>query len=209
MFVLLAGIVTLGSVQLASAEISIDVGERSATVEARYRLVEIVDPVRFVMIRLREQSVHLTNTAPGDVADIRASSGLYEFTVAPSRSGELIVSVRYEVTGNLDRIPILNPDVATAPGSKSVHIRVNGIAADAALKDAFPRLVLDANGVASASLENLPSLVRLPSLQGTWSTNRVAEVVVALLVLFATLIWIVRRRLLGIGQHAGGTAPAC
>ncbi|MFQ5703237.1 MAG: hypothetical protein ACE5HT_04370 [Gemmatimonadales bacterium] len=192
---LLAGAVAVVQGRLESSDISIELAERSAVVEARYRIVDSNLPIRFVLIKLQGQHVRLEGM-PTDstIVGVQAQAGAYEFTVMPSSSGGRTVSVRYEVSGNLERIPILNPAAPTDPARSTVVIRVRGVPSDAAIGDAFPRLTREPSGVVSATLENVPSVVRLPVAEGEWSTNRLADASVALLVLLSSVLWLLRQR---------------
>ncbi len=195
MLLALVSVIAVAQGQLESSDISIDLNERSAVILARYQIVNATRPVRFVLIKLRGQEIRL-DAAPGDssIVDVHSKAGLYEFTVIPSNSGIRTVSVRYEVSGKVDRIPILNPDVPTDPATGAVSIKIRGVPASAALSDAFPRLVRDRDGSVSATLPNLPSVVRLPAAMGDWSTNRLSDLSVALLIVLSSILWLLRQR---------------
>lgn len=205
MLLVLVSAIAVAQGQLESSDISIDLNERSAVIQARYRIVDAVRPVRFVLIKLRGQDVRL-DAAPGDssIVDVHSKAGLYEFTVIPSSSGLRTVSVRYEVSGNVDRIPILNPDAPTDPATGAVRIKIQGVPTNAALNDAFPRLVRDRDGSVSATLPNVPSVVRLPAAEGDWSTNRLSDLSVALLIVLSSVLWLLRQRHVSARRSVSG-----
>lgn len=189
--------------QLDSADVVIEIGEMSAVVEARYRIIETAKPVTFILIKLSGQDVQLeVVSTSSDAVEVDTLPGFYQLAVHTRDTAEQVVSVRYVVTGNLARIPVLIPGVPTIPGVSGVRIRIYGIGPDANLRDAFPRLERAADGGVTAQPDNLPSFIRLPPAGGSWSTNRVAEAAVVLLVLFATAFWLLRRRILVLGRPA-------
>ena len=190
-----AGAIAVAAAQLASADISVSLGDRSAVVSARYHIRHAPGPVRFVLMRLRGQTAYLAEALPpGGVTGVRVARGLYEFTVTPADSHETIVSVRYEVTGALTRIPVLGPEAPTEPGSGAVRIRVAGVPETASLEHGFPRLAREADGTAVARLDNLPSLIRLPPARGSLHVNRISDISVVLLVALGLSFWLLRRR---------------
>ena len=199
MLLALVSAITIAQGQLESSDIAIDLNERSAVIQARYQIVDATRPVRFILIKLGGQEVRL-DAGPGDssIVDVHSKSGLYEFTVIPSNSGIRTVSVRYEVSGNVDRLPILIPDIPTDPATGTVRITIHGVPASAALNDAFPRLVRGMNGSVSATLPNVPSVVSLPAAVGDWSTNRLSDLAVALLIVLSSVLWLLRQRYLSV-----------
>ncbi len=197
----LASAAAIAVAQLDSADVVIEIGETSAVVEARYRIIQNAKPVTFILIKLSGQDVQLeVVTTSSDVVEVDTLPGFYQLAVHTRDAAEQVVSVRYVVTGNLTRIPVLIPGVPTMPGVSGVRIRIYGIGPDASFRDAFPRLERAADGGVTAQPDNLPSFIRLPPVGGGWSTNRAAEAAVALLVLFATAFWLLRRRILVLGR---------
>lgn len=203
MFPPFATLIAIAAGQLDSAHVSIELDAKSAMVEARYHIAESADPIRFVLIKLNAQHLRMSIISGAEATvSLDTLPGLYAFTLAPSDWRETVVSVRYEVTGDLARIPLFIPSTPTEPGFGGVRILIRGVGSYAVLNDAFPRLVRATDGSVTARPENLPSFVRLPPNRGSWTTNRVADVSVALLVLFATVSWVLRRRVLVIRRSA-------
>jgi hypothetical protein len=184
------------SVQLASAEISIELAENTAVVEARYELSEPVDSLRLSLIRFPDQHVE---PEPFDVLEPstrwEAESGLTWVTVSLT-SGERIAHtarLRYRVTGTLARIPIPVPEVPAEPGLEAVTLTVRGLPS-ARLLDGFPRLVRLPDGSAEAGLDNVPGFFRRPPASEAWSVSRGAQWFVVLLVAGGSAAWALRAR---------------
>jgi hypothetical protein len=175
--------------QMTAATVSIDFQGDSALVEARYDAVVSADSLGFTLIRLSDQSLRLAGV---DGGVLEPTAGLYRLR-APLSNGEG-ATIRYVVGRDLSRIPIAVPDIAPPLDGASVSIYVSGLSRDAALDEGFPRLLLLDDGSASARLESLPGLLRVPPDLGHWSVSQMADASVALLVVFATVFWFYRRQ---------------
>jgi hypothetical protein len=194
---------TLGSAvlaQLLAADISIDLRADSALVEARYEILEPVDSVGFAVIRLQGQELH---PLPGSPPITLSTTGLYRFSVANAGAPMQEVSLRYVVRGDRARVPIAVPDASPVVEGAHVRMRVSGLASSASLDDGFPRLVPQVGGAAAATLETVPSFLRVPPDVPGWSINRLADASVIVLVLLATAFWLVRRRV-HVAQPSNG-----
>lgn len=168
--------------QLAAAQFQIAVAADTARVDARYELAGPRDSIRLALIRLPGQTVRVEATDGLEQSEL---AGLTRLIV--SRAGA-VITVRFTVTGRLDRIPLPVPDRPTLPGAKRISITVDGLAPSARLAEAFPRL-RPAGGSARAELANVPSLVRLPPERGGWTLTDLTEAFVLVLVLGASAAW--------------------
>ena len=173
------------SAQLAAARAEIDMSGPSARVEARYQIASGPARVRFVLMQVEGQRIQML-----DGHRLTPTRGLYELV---TDGGDTTVTVRYEVTGALERIPLFVPDVPTNPGVSQVSIRVRGLAPTTAIADGFPRFTADGDSAVVARPENVPSFILLRP-RSALSTNRLADAFVALLVVGATAFWVYRRR---------------
>jgi len=172
----------------------IELGNSRTVVEARYEIGVPFDSLALNIIRLPGQKVSLMAADMTDKIESDTLTGLYRLLLTPASGSGTMALVRYEVTGELSRIPLAVPEIPTGPGAKSVRISLRGFNAYAALAEGFPRFELRADGTAVAELDNVPGLVRLPPNRGQWSVNRISEIVVVLLVVLASSYWLKRRR---------------
>jgi len=181
--------------QLNTADVAIVIDSNTASVEARYEFAQAVDSLVFHVIKLREQRFQLlpdpSSLAHTTVAEL---PGLYNITVARSTGDARRTLLRFEIGGDVSRIPLPVPNLPLEPGAGGVRIEIVGVGTQASLGDGFPRLTRESDGTAVAQLENMPGFVRLPPNQDEWSTNRLADVAVVLLVVASILYWLSRRR---------------
>lgn len=177
--------------QVAAADISIDLGSDSALVDARYELVASVESVDLTLIRLKGQSLRFPSGNPPITSSAR---GLYRLNI--EHGGEPIreACLQYVVLGDLSRVPIAVPDLSPVAEGARVRVKVSGLSRTASLEDGFPRLIPQVPGRAAAELETVPNFLRAPPDARSWSVNRLADTSVLVMVLFATAIWLVRRR---------------
>ncbi len=167
--------------QLGSATIDIEVTDSTAVVRARYGIIDATETVRVVVMRFAGQQVEWLD---GPV--FRASEGLYESSVP---DGVSQVQLRYEVTGDLDRIPLPVPSIPLASTAGTVSIRVTG-GAPVRLDDTFPRFAADGGGLV-ARPSSVPSFVRVPGGNRLF-TNSVADGVVLAMVMLAVAVGVWR-----------------
>lgn len=181
--------------QLAAADVRIDVSPLRAFVEARYEFVAVPDTLRLVAPRLDGLRIRVNEvTSSGRVLPFRSERGAILIPIVPTGPA-LSVELRYEIReAGAHRIPLFVPDAPAAASAGTVRIRLTGVAEHARLIDAFPRLTREPDGATVATLANVPSLVRLPPAEGSWSTNRVADLAVIVLVAGSSLLWLLRRR---------------
>jgi len=181
--------------QLRAADFTIVIDAGSAVVAALYEFEPAVDTLTFNVIKLRGQRLQLLPVVDQDAALAMAElPGLYSITVERGTEDIQHVTLTYQVTGQIPRIPLPVPSLPPKPGAASVRITLTGIGTEASLRDGFPRLTREPDGSAQAQLENLPGFIRLPPNRDEWNTNRLADGAVMLLVLAGTLYWLHRRR---------------
>lgn len=181
--------------QLSTVDVVIVLDTASAMVEARYEFEQVDDSVTFSAIKLRGQGFRFV-TGSDSIArtTLTEISGLYSIRVTQQTADLHTIRVRYEITGDISRIPLPVPDIPIEHGAGGVRIALTGVSSEASLTDGFPRLTRESDGTAVARLDNLPGFVRLPPNQDEWSTNRLADAAVLLLVVASTLYWLGRRR---------------
>lgn len=187
---LLAAIGTAVLSQLGAAVISIDIGRDSALVAAEYELRGTDAPLELTIIRFRRQRLRLPDNAAWAVESM---PGLYRLTGSHTEKTGGGSGLTYTVSGDLSRIPVALPAVTPPPDGAVIRIEVRGLSQTSAWNDAFPRLEPQPDGSAIAVLESLPAFLRTPPDGREWSANRIADMCVALLVLFATLFWWLRQ----------------
>ncbi len=175
--------------QLSSATIRIDFGRNSATVGAVYRFAARPDSqVSLVLIRL-----------PGQVVDglvigggaIERHPDLTRIRALPDSTGS--VAIRFRVEGDLSRIPIPVPSLATDGRTKVVELQIGGAHDFANFAEAFPRFGREDGRPAVARLASVPSVVQVPH-RGGWPVLRLLDWSVVLVVIAILVGWAVRRR---------------
>lgn len=187
---LLATVLSVQQV-LDTALVWIDVADHRAAVRASYHLSTPSDSVRLAVMVLGGQRIEMRGESG---SELTPAGGLAHFTVLADSGDGRRANIRYDVLGNLDRIPIFVPPAPTRPAESVVRIVIDGVAPGARLEDGFPRLVRRGERVVVAVPENLPSFVRLPPPKGTLSINRVAEGMVLVLLFGASGYWVLRQR---------------
>jgi hypothetical protein len=167
-----------------TAAIRIDLGQHPVSVEASYRFTPATDTaISFVLIRLPGQTIE----GP-DHHRVEHLGGLTRIHGVPDQTGE--VAIRFRVAGDRARIPIPVPSIPAGRGA--VEIRLSG-ADGIAVSEAFPRLAATGEGVFSARLGAIPSVVQLPSRTGPPLLRWLDWLVVGM-VAAATAGWVARRR---------------
>jgi hypothetical protein len=180
--------------QLGTADVGIDIRTGSVTVDARYEFDVAIDSLHFSVIKVLGQQFRLVPDAdPIGQLSLTELPGLYRIRVNP-HADETQVDLRYQISGDVFRIPIAVPNLPAKAGGNGVRIVITGVSPNAAVRDGFPRLARQPDGTAVARMENLPSLIRLPPNEGELSANRLADGAVVLLVLVTTAYWVVWRR---------------
>ncbi|MFQ6045042.1 MAG: hypothetical protein ACE5PT_01615 [Gemmatimonadales bacterium] len=183
------------ALQLAAADVTIEIHPDSAVVQARYELAAERDSVRLSLIRLRGVSV-TPDPGSGRWLPMTGGGGYWITAYSAQRTAYL----RYVVTGDLSRIPVAVPEIPADPAEEGVALRVLGVNSTARLRDGFPRLEPGRDGWAVARLANVPSFVRLPPETGVLSASGAAQTFVVLLVAGSSVAWALygwRRRRVG------------
>ncbi len=186
-------------VQLAGADIAIELSADTAIVDSRFALRSSFDPQRFSLTRIPDQRIEPLELedAPAGLPTWETRRGLIWITFptpAPTGDDRGVVRLRYRVSGRLERIPLPVPQIAAQPGQGAVTVRVRGIDTSARLLDGFPRLAWQADGWAVARLDNVPGFVRRPPTGSAWSVSRGAQWFVVLLVVGGSAAWALRAR---------------
>ena len=193
----LAGITA--ALQLASADVRITIDADSAVVNATYETRGTSDSLRFTIIRLRGQTLAVPIPQPdSQPVAVRELDGLTWVIITSTSGSPHTAHLRYTVTGDLSRIPIAVPDVATEPAASRVVVRVVGWSATASLDETFPRFIREVDGSAVAHPANLPNFVRIPPERGRWTVSRLVQWFVVVLFAFTSFVWVARAR-----QRAG------
>lgn len=181
--------------QLSTAHVVIVLDTASAVVEARYEFTQADDSVTFFAIKLGGQGFRFLASGDSIARPTLAElPGLYSIRVGRHTADLHSIRLRYEITGDISRIPLPVPDIPIERGAGGVRIALTGVGSGVSLRDGFPRFTRESDGTAIAHLENLPGFVRLPPSQDKWSTNRLADAAVVLLVVAGTLYWLRWRR---------------
>ena len=195
------GLSLVVGVQLERATVEIDLSDGAATVRAVYEFSSTADDsIRFALMRIDDQAISMSTPVPPSFS---SSEGVIEFFALTS-AGRTTTTLEYRVVGDLTRVPLFVPSAPTDPDNSAVELRVRGYRFLDAVGDAFPRFVAAGDGIV-ARPENLPSFVLLPA-GGGLPTNRVADAFVVVLVVLATVGWMLRnvRRAGRTGRRAGG-----
>ncbi len=198
-------VLIVAALQLTTADITIDLTGATTVVEARYELDEPFESLVFNVIRLPRQAFRLIPREAGDTIESDTLTGLYRVRLTSTTSLNRTAVIRYEVTGDMSRVPLAVPAIPTEPGIGRVTITIRGLGSHVALKDGFPRLEPRNGDYAAAELDNVPGFVRIPPNIGEWSVNRLAEIAVIMLVALASSYWLLRRRRALSRQPAGNS----
>ena len=180
----LVAVVLTAAVQLVSVTIDVALEPNRAVIDGSYVYRAQPDSVRFVLAKFAGQSVRITR---GD-GRLRESDGLFALVLPGSDSP---FDVQYTIDGPVTRIPLFVPDTPTEPGGEPIAISVRGVG-DVSLRDVFPRF-RESGDVLLAELGNVPSAIWLPTRQ-TFSTNRLADGAVIVVLVLGTAWWLLRNR---------------
>lgn len=179
-------LVALAAAPPAAVEVTIELAEEETVrVDARYRLSGGDGSVRFHARRFAGQEIALRHAGSA----LLLGPGAASFDAAPGAGGD--VTVRYELRGRRDRVPLFAPD-RQVPGPVEVHVR--GLVGDRDVRGGFPRLERGTGGAWTVRLDDLPGALRMPPPRGSFTVGRAAEAAVVALVVGATGAWIARRR---------------
>ena len=155
-----SGMLLAAAGQLDSATIEIDLTGEAATVRAVYHISSArSDSVRFLLMRIAGQSVHLLRPAQPILS---SDDGALALTIPAPSGGSTTTEIEYSVSGDLVRIPIFVPNAPTDPDRSSIALRVRGYVHRDAVRDACPRCSTVAAGRVPAP-GTPPGVVRLPT----------------------------------------------
>jgi hypothetical protein len=186
---------------LRDARLQIEVRGDTARVAARYRIVD-ADSIRFTAIRLSGQTLALDLRAADPPFWMDTLPGLFRLRVGAKGRG-FPLEVRYRVTGDLARIPLLVPEAPTTPGQSRVTIEILGVTEERAARFVFPRFARELRsgsergereGAWLASPDHLPSFVAVVGSAGALPVPAMAHWSVLLLALGATGLWLLGQR---------------
>ena len=187
--------------QLSTAQVTVRFEGDSAIVDAVYEIADSGTQY-FTMRKFLGQGARFSVSTPAIArADVRDPSG-----ITIELPADTLHRIQYRLTGLLDRVPILVPRTPTDPGRSRVEIRVIGASGDMSLGGGFPRFRREPDGSLVATLENVPSLVRLER-RGAWTVVKAAEVLVVVLVVVSTVWWLGRRRRLASRSSTDDLPP--
>jgi hypothetical protein len=187
LFLLFLQVVGTGAPTLESAQIDITVGGDSAAVTARYSIASAADSVVFHSLRGEGQTLELHSAAANMV--LEKHPGLWRLSVRTPYLSDADLTLSYVVRGTSRHVPVFVPDAPTDGKPGGVTVRVGGLPPGARLRDGFPRLAADAQGEMTASLANVPSVVRLPHVDGGVTVDEAADAVVVVLLLGGSVVW--------------------
>ena len=184
---LLAVVGLLAASQIIEARVAIEATTNGASVEMEYLVAAPANGLTFDAIKWPGQTISLEGSAALTVRDL---GGLLR--IEPMETGPETFRLVYTVTGNRERVPLFVPNLPTIPGTTTTTISVSGVAAGASLADAFPRVSRQSDGTLLGQPANMPSFVLLP-IEGRINRARLADSLVLVMLLAASVVWIVWR----------------
>lgn len=194
---LTSALVLAAATQLVGANVSVLIDGDTARVTARYQL-QHDGPFAYRAPRIPRQSIHwYLQPVPFPVDSL---SGLLRIRAIGAVRDTVIFHFSYAVTGRLGRIPLLVPDIPTDPATvPAITLTVRGVPGFANLQNGFPRMARRVDGSVISSPANLPSFLVVPLRSQRFSTDRVADAFVIVLLMFASGFWVyhARKRLQG------------
>jgi hypothetical protein len=182
-----------------SAEIEVRVQVAGVSVHASYAVVDVPDSLVMDVMRIPGQRIEISSVSHPVSFD--SLPGLIRMSM--SVAGEAPIAVEYHVLGTPSRVPIFVPGPPTDPLSSRVRITVVDPPSDLRTSDVFPRFAFADGNSGVAELANVPSLVRLPRVGDGLSVNRAADAGVLMLLVLASVWWMVRARLARRATIAG------
>lgn len=193
---LLAGTLALAaalqavSARLEEARIRVEVqGPQTAGVTARYRIRDPGDSVRFNIIRLAGQELRLEHPISRPGARWDTLPGLYRAT-APAAGQPLDLEFRYQVQGDLARIPLPVPDAPARPGVTPVRLSVAGVPPGREARFRLPRFEREPQGAWQAAPDHVPSFIVMLEPDRGWPVPAFAQWSVLLLAAGGTAAWL-------------------
>jgi hypothetical protein len=176
--------------RLEEARIRVELRDpETAEVSARYRILEPADSVRFNLIRLAGQALRFEQpvSRPGFRWD--TLPGLYRASAA-ARERSLDLEFRYQVQGDLARIPLPVPEAPALPAVTPVRLTVSGLPPGREARFRFPRFQRDPRGSWQARPDHVPGFIAIVQPEGGWPVPAVAQWSVVLVALGGTAAWL-------------------
>lgn len=174
---------------LQDARIRIGVRGDTAQVEARYRVTDAGDSLRFNAIRIAGQGTAFDRPLSDRGLRLDTLPGLLRLT-ARGRGRGLTLELRYRVTGDLARIPLFVPEAPAAPGQSRLLILVDGLAPGRAAPFPFPRFTRPGRETWVSNPDHLPAFVALVAPSGGVPVPALAQWSVVLIALGGTGAWL-------------------
>ena len=182
----------LAAAQTLTADITVTLDSAGAAVVASYRLAGPADSIALTLIRFDGQDLEVRergHVTPGNESG-SALSRVIAYADTPAGAQ---FTVRYHVSGSIARIPLPVPALPTVAGAGAVTVRVRGVSPATRRDRAFPRLTATADGD-QATLDHVPSLLRLPPTAGSWTVTRATDFAVIILSGLAVVFLLLRLR---------------
>lgn len=174
---------------LRDARIRIGVRGDTAHVEARYRVTDAGDSLRFNAIRIAGQGTVFDRAVGPGGARLDSLPGLFRLT-ATGRGRSLSLELRYDVTGELARIPLFVPEAPTVPGQGRLLILVGGLEPSRIAAFPFPHFTRPGAGTWMSNPSHLPAFVALVAPDRGLPVPALAQWGVLLLALGGTGAWL-------------------
>lgn len=174
---------------LRDARIRVGLRGDTAQVEARYRVTDAGDSLRFNAIRIAGQGTAFDRPLSDRGLRLDTLPGLLRLT-AGGRGRGLTLELRYRVTGDLARIPLFVPEAPAAPGQSRLLILVDGLPPGRAAPFPFPRFTRPGRETWVSNPEHLPAFVALVAPSGGVPVPALAQWSVVLIALGGTGAWL-------------------
>lgn len=174
---------------MRDARIRIGISRDTARVAARYRVTDAGDSLRFNAIRIAGQETAFDRPFGNPRLRLDRLAGLFRVTaIGPGRG--LSLELRYQVTGDLARIPLFVPEAPAAPGESRLLILVDGLAPGQTARFPFPRFTHPGPGTWVSTPHHLPAFVALVAPAGGVPVPAMAQWSVLLIALAGTGAWL-------------------
>lgn len=175
---------------LEEARIRVDVqGPHTASVTAHYRIREPGDSVRFSAIRLAGQELRFEHPISHPGVRWDTFPGLYRAT-APAEGPSLNLELRYQVQGDLSRMPLPVPEAPARPGVTPVRLTVAGVPPGREARFRFPRFEREPRGSWRATPDHVPSFIVMLEPDRGWPVPAFAQWSVLLVAAGGTAAWL-------------------
>ena len=189
--VLAQALALVAATQLIDARVDVTVNHDIAHVNVSYNIHQ-ESAFAFHAIRLPGQHIQWDSDDP---LPIDSLDGVYRIQSGRTGQDTILFGFSYVVAGNIDRVPILVPDVSTNPvGNDDIAITVRGVPDGVNLQNGFPRMARQSDGSVASAPANLPSFLVVPLRARRFSTDTIADAFVIAMLMFASGVWLYRTR---------------